>query len=309
MFPLRPLFGRGKTGMPFLGRVGGQKERWGKASPARMARRIVLRVGVDGGLVQFAREETFQFFSRKFQMELSFESNGDAARFFRHDDGQRVGLLRHAEGGAVAQSELFGDVQAVRHGQDAAGGRDALVGDNHGPVVERAVFEEDVFDEALVEVRVDGVARVDDVVERDAAFKHDECAHFLLAHVQAGHYDGHDVRPLHLCFLRAREQMEEAVHLLVGAKCLQEPADVVLEQHDERDGSHLDQLVEDGPQQPHFQDLRHEQPQQDEDEHSGENLHRAGLLHELVGVVEQEGDGEYVDDIFDFDGKHHSVCL
>ena len=102
------------------------------------------------------------------------------------------------------------------------------------------------------------------------------------------------------------QQVEQAVDLLMRSQCLQETADVVLEEDDERDGTHLDQLVEDGAEQAHFQHLRHEQPQQDEDEHAGEYLHRTGLFHEFVGIVEQECDREYVDNVFDFDREHHN---
>ena len=61
----------------------------------------------------------------------------------------------------------------------------------------------------------------------------------------------------------------------MGTQHLEEVAHVVLEQDDEGDGSHLDQLVEDGSQQTHLQHLSHQQPQQDEDKDACENLYRA----------------------------------
>ena len=58
------------------------------------------------------------------------------AGFLAYDYGQCVGGLSNAKGGAVAQAERAWHVAVVAYGEDAAGGFDAAMGDNHGAVVE-----------------------------------------------------------------------------------------------------------------------------------------------------------------------------
>ena len=64
--------------------------------------------------------------------------------------------------------------------------------DDHSAVVQRRVFEEDIFDEPLVDVGVDEVARAYHLVEPHATFHHDERPHLLFAHAHAGHDDWDD---------------------------------------------------------------------------------------------------------------------
>ena len=52
----------------------------------------------------------------------------------------------------------------------------------------------------------------------------------------------------------------------------EELAYVVLEDDDERDDSHRHQFVEYGAQEPHLENLRHEEPHDDEDEYAYEGI-------------------------------------
>ena len=108
--------------------------------------------------------------------------DGDAARFFADDDGHGVGLLGDAEGRAVAQTQRARDVVVVADGEDAAGGLDAVVGDDHGAVVQGRVLEEDVLDEARVDAGVDDVAGFGVALERHFALDDDERSGLALCH-------------------------------------------------------------------------------------------------------------------------------
>ena len=90
---------------------------------------------------------------------------------------------------------MLGNVHVVAHWQDAAGGRDASAGDDHGPVVQRRVLEEDVLDQAHVDVGVDDVAGLLVVVQGHFLLQDYEGAGLGARHGVAGvdHGQGHGV--------------------------------------------------------------------------------------------------------------------
>ena len=110
---------------------------------------------------------------------------------------------------AVAQAERFRNVGVVRDGQNAACCADALVRYDHSSIVEWTVLEEDVFDEALRDVGIDLIARIDIFAQSHVALNDNECSHFLLAHIDTSHHDGHDVFAVNvaLFLLNALEEM------------------------------------------------------------------------------------------------------
>ena len=127
----------------------------------------------------FIGEDLFEFFTTDSEFEGAVDSHGDVARFFRNDNGDAVALLRNAKGSAVAKSERFWDVGVVAHGEDASCRVDAFARDNHCAIVQRAVFEKDIFNESLTDVGIDEFARVHLFLKRRRAFDDDECAHLL----------------------------------------------------------------------------------------------------------------------------------
>ena len=235
----------------------------------------------------------------------------DATRFLRADDGQGVALLRDAQGGAVAQSQLFGNIDGMRHRQDAACGADALPADDHSSVVQGRVFEEDVLDEPLVDVGIDDVARLDDVVERCHPFDDDERTHLVASHVHASHDDGHDGGLVGFGFLlpRRAEEACQRFHPLVGTEVVEKLADVVLEEDDDRQHAHTDKLVHDASQEAHLQDAADKEPHQDEHDDADEHVERPRFLHETVDVVEHHCHEEDVYKVFYAKVKHDSAFL
>ena len=93
-----------------------------------------------------------------FDGEFTVFGYRDVAGLFADDDADGIRDLTHAQGGSVAQTQLFGDVHVVAHGEDAAYRHYAVVGDDHRAVMQRGVFEKDIFDEAGVDVGIDYVA-------------------------------------------------------------------------------------------------------------------------------------------------------
>ena len=75
-------------------------------------------------------------------------------------------------------------------------------------------------------------------------------------------------------------------------------ANIVLKQDDQSDDTHRYHFVEDGTQQAHLQDLRHEHPDDDEHQHTHERIRRTRLAHHPVAVVEHHSHQQDVNYIF-----------
>ena len=177
-------------------------------------------------------EDAFQLLGSEAQVELAFVCHRDASGFFGYDDGQGVGFLRYTHGCTVAEAKLLRDVQVVRDGEDASGCYDLLVADNHRSVVQRAVLEEDILDEALVYVGIDGFSGTDNLVEWDAFFNHNQCSGLSFAHAHTGHDDGHDVGFLVLVLFAWVKESEDVSPTFMRTYGNKELADVVLKQYD-----------------------------------------------------------------------------
>ena len=90
-------------------------------------------------------------------------------------------------------------------------------------------------------------------------------------------------------------------------QCQQETANLILKKNNQSNHPHIHQGIEYGTQQFHFQDLRNDQPDQDKHQNAGKNLDRAGCLHQLVSVIQQQGNQQYIDKIFYANVKKHGI--
>ena len=200
-------------------------------------------------------------------------------------------------------------------GQDTGCRHDFAARDNHGAVVQRAVFEEYVLNQPLRYASVDGLARADEVGEGNVVLDDDEGAHLLLAHVDAGHHDGEDdltvvsVLVVGVLCLFGTEEAHQAVGLLVGPKLVEEVANLLLEQDDEGNGAHVYKLVEHATQDLHLQNLRYHNPEADEDEHSIEDVDGARAFHHLVAIIEDDCYRYDVDKVFQAKGQEHNLIF
>ena len=111
---------------------------------------------------------------------------------------------------------------------------------------ERAILEEDVLDELRIDVRVDKLARLDDVVERHVALKDNQRANHVLAHIVACHSDlqHRSVALVGIFLFLAREQTCDEAQAALRTEGEEESAYFVLKEDDERYHSHADKLVE-----------------------------------------------------------------
>ena len=210
----------------------------------------------------------------------------------------------------MAKAEFLGNVEVVAHGEDASCGTQTVTGDDERSVVQGRVLEEDVLDEALVHVGIDDVARGDDVVERHVALQDDEGSHLVFRHGHTCHDHGHDaatqtvaVGSGGVAVLRG-EEAHQSAYALMAAEVVEELTDVVLEDDDDGNHAHGDELVEDGAEEAHLQYLRYEHPHHDEHDDAHEGVERARLAHQPVDIEKQQGYQQYVDEVLKAEINH-----
>ena len=207
----------------------------------------------------------------------------------------------------MAQPQFLRDVQIVRHRQDATRSLDTTLADDHCPVVQRAVFKEDILYQPLVDVGIDHIARTHDIVQREVAFDDNQGAHLLLTHADARHDHGHDFVMLHILFLVPGKETHQRTGMLVRTQREQETPYLVLKQDNQCHHSHAHQLVENRAEQLHLQHLGYDQPDQYEYQDSCKHIDGSGSFHQLVGIVKQECNQQDIKNIFYSNIKKHKI--
>ena len=173
-------------------------------------------------------------------LEHAADGDGDRAVFLRHDDDHGVGDLAGADARAVARAEVAGQVRIVAQGHHAARGRDAPAADDDRAVMQGGIFEKQVAQQLLGQLRVDDGAGFKVFVERRLAFKHEQHADALARHDLAGLHGGVDGALLD----RGSGLGGKQVEMQLCADPLERAAQLGLEDDDEGDRADLKDLVE-----------------------------------------------------------------
>ena len=119
--------------------------------------------------------------------------------------------------------------------------------------------------------------------------QYDQGTYPLLAHVQAGHYNGEDGLPLmyefrEVLLLVRTEEVQEPMHPLAGSHLVEEMPDFLLKEDNDGDGSYIYQFVEDAAHKLHLKYLADYYPEADKEQYAVEDVHGARLLHHLVAI-------------------------
>ena len=221
-------------------------------------------------------KDALQFVASQVEAQLAPHGEADGSCLFADNDGNGIGLLGDAEGSTMAQAEVFGDVERVADGQDAASRRNASVADDHGSVVKGGVLEEDVLDEFGIDAGINGFARLDDVGKGHFALQNDECADKILRHVVARHDDGQQGGVFGFFGRVFGEEADEVAQSALAADGEEETADFFLEDDEQSEGSDADEFVEDAAEEFHLEYLGNDNPDDDEDEDAVEDVERSG---------------------------------
>ena len=108
---------------------------------------------------QLVGQQLLQRLGGQMALEHAADGDGDRAVFLRHDDDHGVGDLAGADARAVARAEVAGQVRIVAQGHHAARGRDAAAADDDRAVVQGRIFEKQVAQQLLGQLRVDDACR------------------------------------------------------------------------------------------------------------------------------------------------------
>ena len=206
----------------------------------------------------------------------------------------------------MTQTQLLRNIQIMRHRQDTSCCLDTFLADDHCPVMQRTVLEENILYQPLVYIGIDHLSRTHNIVQRHIMFNDNQRTDFLFAHTDACHDNRHNFIMLHTLFLIPRKETHQSAGMLMRTECKQEAAYLVLKQNNKRQHPHADQFVEDRPQKLHLQHLRNHQPNQNEHQDARKHVDRTGRFHQFVRIIKQESYQQNVYKIFYAKFKKHS---
>ena len=176
---------------------------------------------------------------------------------------------------------MAGDVGLLCHGKDATGSGDAVVTDDHGTVVQRAVLEENVLNQRTGDVGVDHNPSRYDVVQVVFSREQDECALLDFRHVDTGFGDGVDVEINIAPHPQKLEFSGQFAFLGLGAYGEQETSYLRLEYDDECDEAHANKGSKDGGEHFHLQGLD-QLPDEEDGHNANEDAHGRGAFQQTV---------------------------
>lgn len=264
--------------------------------------RSILRSG------QCLGENVFQLGGLHLNLKRAVTCHGDVACLLAHYDADGIRDLTQAQGRTVTQAEALRDIHVMAYGKYAPHGHNAVGGDYHGTVMEGGVLEEDIFDQAHIDVGIDYVAGFLIVGQGHLALHAYQCAGLGFRHGDAGIYYGHDLGvDLVIIIVITMKQPAQMPPSAVGAYVDQEALDLILKDDDKHYETYAHELVEDCARQAHIQYLGRDDPDHDKEQDTIKQAQGAAALHHTVYVVEQHPDEQDVKDIFYSELKHGAI--
>ena len=218
-------------------------------------------------------------------LEHAAHGHGDGARFLGDDDHYRIGILTHAHTGPVPGAQVRRQPVAGGQGQHAACRLDFPLPDDHGAIVEGSLGEENIPDQLLGDLAVDGGPGLHIVFQRCLPGEDDQCAYLFPAHAVTG---GHGLADDHI-HLRHRLDPAKQGSQAHTAQMVQHPPQLRLEQNDQRQQSDGQELLHDEGHRIQMPQIG--QPRNDQNHHHGlGNSGGAGCLDQRQDFIYQKRD-------------------
>ena len=129
-------------------------------------------------------EAKFEALRIEVALNLTSMANGDNPCFFGHHEGDGVGFLAQAEGGAVAEAEVPVEVFPLGDGEDACGGEDAVIAQDEAAIVEGCLRLENGDDKLLGELAIDGDAALCEGADINIPLHGDEGAELAIREIK-----------------------------------------------------------------------------------------------------------------------------
>ena len=189
-------------------------------------------------------------------------------------------------------------MRVVGRGQNAPGGMNPSLSDNHGAVVQRAVLEEDALDQPHVDPGIDRVSGRGVGSQVALPLDTDQGAGIGRGHIPTGF--GDLFGPLEVAPDAGRP--EDAPHEAVLGFGIAAPEqqeispDLLLKDDDQGEYADADHLPHNGAEEGHVQGFD-DDPKEVNDEDSGKDGHHGGAADHAVDLIEKHGDDQHVDDV------------
>ena len=235
--------------------------------------------------------------------QFAVDRQRDLARLLRDDDDDRVADLAHADTRAMARALVLAELRVLRQRQKASRRRNAVVRNDDSAVVQRRLVEENVFEQALRNDRVDLHTRFHNIAELCRALDDHQRTRAIARHIARRDADVVDHSGMRRDLLRLAKVLDRAQR--VGTYFLQRGAQLGLKKDHERNESDLEKVVEQKADRVHFQQ-RGDRVQHHKQSETECELARAPIADKAVDIVEQDGKHR---DINKIDKRHrHDLC-
>lgn len=266
--------------------------------------------GAHGGLdcrrseVESAGEDVLEVYGRYLCLQYSAVCHRYASCLLADHHAVSVCGLAHSQCGAVAQSQLFGYIHIMAHGEYASRGRYTAFGNYHGAVVQGGVLEENILYKTHVYVGVYHVACLLITVERHLLLYDYQCAGPGARHAVAGIDHGKGLGMVISIVFLVAEEAAYGPPFVLGSYVDEKSLYLVLEQYHQHYESDAHEFVEDCAGETHAEDFGCHYPYKYESEHTVEKAEGAAGAHHAVEIEEHECHYQYVDDVFYAEIKH-----
>src|SRR5688572_10049613 len=242
-------------------------------------------------LVEFP-QLPLQVLAREIDLEVPVRADRDAPRLLRDHDHDRVGLLAHAQRGAVARAHRLRELVVVRQREEAGGRGDPLVLDDDRAVVQGRALEEDRLDQVARDGRVDARAALDVLAEAHVALDRDQGARAVGREARGGRDELAD----DLDRRAAEDDGEEAR----PGEPEEEPPELRREDDERRERDASAEVLEDGFDALESEDAGHRRGAEErEDDEEDEALEDAVAARAADRVEDEEIDQGQDDDLDD----------
>lgn len=211
-------------------------------------------------------------------------------------NGKGIGGLRNSKRRPVAQAQRPGHVTVMTNRQYTAGAAYAVMINYHRAVMQGGVFEEDILDQARVDISIDDVTTFLIRLQRHLLTDHYQRPGLGLRHVHASIHYRQDILAgirLRTRFLMPEQILQESPSLMV-AKLDKKSFYLILEQDHKHQQTNPHKLIQDCTYQLKVQYLGGEHPHHNERKHTKEYIDSAAFLHYPVKIKQEQRHYGYI---------------
>ena len=246
-------------------------------------------------------QQLAEFLHILYCVNLSSAHETHVSGFLGHYQDIGVRVFTQADGGTVPHSVMGRNVRAVGHRKLATGGGNVVTLDDHSAVVQGGVLEENIHNEAPVDIGLKTVSGIHILLQGGFVLNHNEGAGLLCRHGADGFSQLLGAVAAHGFLLDAQQAVEQlaaaAGQARLNGKAVEHMADFGLEQDDDRQHTHIQQGSQQHRHHSHIE--RRDHGFEDEQEHQHQDdVEDGGVSPDTSDEeVNEESDHQHVQDV------------